>query len=936
MSNPIKFVLRTWQVVAKACSPLRDESAPALSLTALEDRILYDASPLAGLVTDVDKSINAIEDIDGLIHDFFVDDASGHDVSFDAHLSADDMSDQQSFEPARELLVIDESVDDIEALFSDILLNSHSQTTFDIVRINDDSSGIEQISEALNSGEKYDAVHIVSHGSEAALQLGSLNLSADNIGDHTVELSGWASGLTLDADILLYGCDVAGSADGEFFVEQLSSLTGADVAASDDLTGNALLGGDWEFEFSAGTVEAEVAFSKGMQSAYLSTFATAFVDVLEDVVNGDTSSIDALNANDGGDGISLREAVIAANNTFDEPDIIRLRSGVHELTMQGNGDAAEDATLGDLQVKGLVEIIGAADGKTVIDANGLNDRVFHVTGQDNTFRNFKIQGGEASDTDGGGGILAAGGSTVNIDSVVFFDNTATVGGGLRSGAATLTVIDSSFTNNEATEDGGAFALTSGTATIQNSTASGNSADNRGGAVYVSSVGAQTTHQFINLTLSGNSALQGGGLFSNGGTTNVEHATITDNAATDTGGGIQRNSGDLQISNSIIAGNRAIAGSIEIAGDIDSGGKNIIGDNPGDSNGGGGFNNDLLNQTGLKLGDLADNGGQVQTHELLEDSVGIDGTGVSSIGQTDARGHLVADSVRDTGAFERGATPPPSEHSLPASSIWVSSLTSHSGSSAPGLSAWDDVDVIEIGDPNLVLESGDGSAGTTNGTFGEAIDFELFAGTAADTDAIHYVQNSITVGGVELNPGDVLFSGFTFTTYSSENSVGANAGDVLVFQPSTAGDYSSGTFTNVVDVSTLGLPQITGFSLVEADVTVGDANLQRGDFVFLDSTNQIHHYDQSAGTSSVLVDGNDLGIDGEVAGVHLVTAETTIGGQVIDAGRLLISVDTDDAIAFGNNISVAQSDVIALDVTQTGAGTTTSYGLNPVRRKRRRA
>ena len=37
----------------------------------------------------------------------------------------------------------------------------------------------------------------------------------------------------------------------------MAALTGADVAASDDLTGAAELGGDWELEVSVGTIEVQ-------------------------------------------------------------------------------------------------------------------------------------------------------------------------------------------------------------------------------------------------------------------------------------------------------------------------------------------------------------------------------------------------------------------------------------------------------------------------------------------------------------------------------------------------------------------------------------------------------------------------------------------------------------------------------------------------------
>ena len=57
-----------------------------------------------------------------------------------------------------------------------------------------------------------------------------------------------------DADLLFYGCDLAGNESGEDLVEFVSAVTGADVAASNDLTGAQELGGDWELEVNVGDI----------------------------------------------------------------------------------------------------------------------------------------------------------------------------------------------------------------------------------------------------------------------------------------------------------------------------------------------------------------------------------------------------------------------------------------------------------------------------------------------------------------------------------------------------------------------------------------------------------------------------------------------------------------------------------------------------------
>ena len=48
-------------------------------------------------------------------------------------------------------------------------------------------------------------------------------------------------------------------------VNSLATLTGADVAASEDLTGNAALGGDWDLEYETGQIATPVIISEGLR-----------------------------------------------------------------------------------------------------------------------------------------------------------------------------------------------------------------------------------------------------------------------------------------------------------------------------------------------------------------------------------------------------------------------------------------------------------------------------------------------------------------------------------------------------------------------------------------------------------------------------------------------------------------------------------------------
>ncbi|MEM9089813.1 MAG: DUF4347 domain-containing protein [Cyanobacteria bacterium P01_F01_bin.53] len=126
-----------------------------------------------------------------------------------------------------------------------------------VVRLNDNTSGIEQISQVLRKYQNLDSIHIFSHGSSGALQLGNTILNQAVLAEYQDDLEHWGNSLLHEGDLLFYGCDLAATEEGIAFVEQVSQLTQADVAASNDVTGHASLGGDWELEVTTGDI-AEV------------------------------------------------------------------------------------------------------------------------------------------------------------------------------------------------------------------------------------------------------------------------------------------------------------------------------------------------------------------------------------------------------------------------------------------------------------------------------------------------------------------------------------------------------------------------------------------------------------------------------------------------------------------------------------------------------
>lgn len=201
------------------------------------------------------------------------------------------------------ILFIDQAVTDYESLIAGIKPGTS------VVVLDPSRDGVNQITEALQGG-KYKSVHIVSHGSEGNLQLGATQLNGNNLNYYTNQLQQWKNYLTDDADILLYGCNVA-SGD-QSFVQLLSQITGADVAASDDITGNAQLRGDWDLEVKTGEIESNLAFTPEITKAYrsiLSTSATFDVGLRPySIIVGDfdkDGNTDLVTANKSSQGVSL-------------------------------------------------------------------------------------------------------------------------------------------------------------------------------------------------------------------------------------------------------------------------------------------------------------------------------------------------------------------------------------------------------------------------------------------------------------------------------------------------------------------------------------------------------------------------------------------------------------------------------------------------------
>ena len=317
-----------------------------------------------------------------------------------------------------------------------------------------------------------------------------------------------------------------------------------------------------------------------METRLLLTSVT--VSNATDLVNAsDTSSIAALLADDGGDGISLREAILATNAETGNDDI-----------QFDNGLAGQTITLAgtQLEVTDTLEIIGPAT-PVMIDANQAS-RAFAFTASTGnlTLQKLTIQNGSVAATGGGihfessgtlsvvqsqvlnnrttafgqhGGGIYVDNGTLNIADSVISGNTAggtANGGGIFSNTGDVTVTRSTVSDNLANSygDGGGLFADSGTLTITASTFARNKAYGGGG------IAAKTaTVAITNSTLSGNiverSFSRGAGIYMGSGALGLYNSTVTNNQglniSNSRGAGIFTD-GDLTVENSIVAGNVA--------------------------------------------------------------------------------------------------------------------------------------------------------------------------------------------------------------------------------------------------------------------------------------------------------------------------------------------------------------------------------------------
>ncbi|GAB4383696.1 MAG: hypothetical protein Kow00121_46020 [Elainellaceae cyanobacterium] len=316
---------------------------------------------------------------------------------------------------ASTLVLIDGSVDDYQSLMQGVDSNAA------VVLLDPNHNGIDQISQTLDRHRGVSSVHIVSHGSEGSLQLGATLLNANTLSTYAKQIRQWAATLANRAEILLYGCQVAAGESGEAFVRQLSQLTGAAIAASRNLTGNAAKGGDWKLTYQTGAITSLLAFQPEALAAYAGVLRTFNVNSFA----------------------ALVDAIQQANGNS-EDDVIQIN--------------------GNITLAGVLPVISSNivfEGNSQTISGADTYQIFRVSGGNVRFENLTIANGKAQGANG----VANSGSAGGVGQ----------GGGLFIGQGNVTLVNSTLAANKAWGGNGGTSLTG---------AGGKGGDGQGGAIYV--------------------------------------------------------------------------------------------------------------------------------------------------------------------------------------------------------------------------------------------------------------------------------------------------------------------------------------------------------------------------------------------------------------------------------------------------------------------
>ncbi|MEL6374520.1 MAG: DUF4347 domain-containing protein, partial [Pseudomonadota bacterium] len=265
-----------------AAEPRRKGFADGLivkpSLRRLEPRLMFDGAAPMTVEAMADEAQPAA---DAAQANTASSDASGDDMTAATAIDASAMA---------QVYFIDAAVES-----PDVLMRAAGENA-DVVVLSSDADGLAQIAAYLEGRNDITALHIVAHGAPGELRLGDSTLSQASIeGEHADALARIAGTLHDDADLMIYGCNFGAGDQGLAAMQALADATGADLAASNDDTGHADLGGDWDLEVTVGSGLEAVSTQALVATEFAGLLTeTAPANSFATLLNGGTVTVDGV------------------------------------------------------------------------------------------------------------------------------------------------------------------------------------------------------------------------------------------------------------------------------------------------------------------------------------------------------------------------------------------------------------------------------------------------------------------------------------------------------------------------------------------------------------------------------------------------------------------------------------------------------------------
>ncbi|MBF2078919.1 MAG: DUF4347 domain-containing protein [Synechococcales cyanobacterium T60_A2020_003] len=270
------------------------------------------------------------------------------------------------------LVVVDSGLDNYQHLAAGVLEGA------EVLVLDQHQDGIAQITQFLQTHQDIHALHILSHATPGVLALGTTHLSLLNLGNYAQSLQAWSNTLSSQAEIWLYGCQLAATDLGRSLVQRIAHLTQPAIAASDTLTGVSALGGDWNLAVQTAPIKTRPALAEHTMATYAAVMALFdWSDPGIDWPQGTTGTNTYTDV--GGTGVDVTITINTTNGvTFGQAggiitpnDVASLQGGdttvVEALHVTMNAATLQDSTTTTVEFSQAVD--GVAFGIYDIDEN---------------------------------------------------------------------------------------------------------------------------------------------------------------------------------------------------------------------------------------------------------------------------------------------------------------------------------------------------------------------------------------------------------------------------------------------------------------------------------------------------------------------------------------------------------------------------------------